>query len=177
MGEIKSTLDLVMEKTRHLSLSDEEKQKQKNVEIEKRINGLLQKCHNQILSTDELQKEYARLKKEFSLANDSCLINQIINSIDPVGDNLLLLALLNKFCDDGGAGVESLLGEFQDEFNSAASYRLVELREDLAKNHHISGSAVVPNLQTDGDWLAEAGALRARFAKELEAEKEKLERN
>ena len=63
MGEIKSTLDLVMEKTKHLSLSDEEKQNQKNSEIEKRVNGLLQKCRDQILSTDELQKEYARLKK------------------------------------------------------------------------------------------------------------------
>ena len=33
MGEIKSTLDLVMEKTRHLTLSQEEKDAQKKVEI------------------------------------------------------------------------------------------------------------------------------------------------
>jgi hypothetical protein len=177
MAEIKSTLDLVMEKTKHLSLSDDEKQKQKSVEIEKRINGLLQKCRDQILSTDELQQEYGRLKKEFSLTNDSCLISQIISSIDPLGDNLILLALLNKFCAGGSAGVESLLSEFQDEFNSAASYRMLEFREDLARNHHISGSAVVPNLQTDDDWMVEAGALRARFEAELEAEKEKLEIN
>jgi len=34
MGEIKSTLDLVMEKTKNLSLSSEERQEQKNKEIE-----------------------------------------------------------------------------------------------------------------------------------------------
>ena len=31
MGEIKSTLDLVMEKTRHLTLSQEEKKVQKRI--------------------------------------------------------------------------------------------------------------------------------------------------
>ena len=42
MGEIKSTLDLVMEKTKNLSLSDEERLGQKNKEIASRIRGLLQ---------------------------------------------------------------------------------------------------------------------------------------
>jgi len=177
MGEIKSTLDLVMEKTKHLSLSDEEKQDQKSIEIEKRINGLLQKYLDRFLSTDELQTEYARLSKELSLPDNNCLINQIINRIDLTGDNILLLALLNKFCDAEGAGIESLLSEFQDEYSSAASYRRVELREDLARDHSIAGSAVVPNLQADDTWLAEAGALRSRFEKKLEAEKEKLEIN
>ena len=33
MGEIKSTLDLVMEKTKNLNLSNEEREQQKNKEI------------------------------------------------------------------------------------------------------------------------------------------------
>ena len=48
MGEIKSTLDLVLEKTKNLNLSDAEKQDQKNVEIESRLRGLLHKHHLQI---------------------------------------------------------------------------------------------------------------------------------
>ena len=39
MTEIKSTLDLVMEKTRHLILSDEEKQEQKENEFKKKLKG------------------------------------------------------------------------------------------------------------------------------------------
>ena len=39
MGEIKSTLDLVLEKTRHLSQTDEEKQVQKQKDIANRLNG------------------------------------------------------------------------------------------------------------------------------------------
>ena len=37
MGEIKSTLDLVLEKTKNLTLSSEEKESQKQKEIENRI--------------------------------------------------------------------------------------------------------------------------------------------
>ena len=43
MGEIKSTLDLVLEKTKNLTLSSEEKEEQKQKEIEKRIKGMMQK--------------------------------------------------------------------------------------------------------------------------------------
>ena len=49
MGEIKSTLDLVMEKTRHLTLSQKEKEEQKQIEVNKRLKGLLQKYQDNLL--------------------------------------------------------------------------------------------------------------------------------
>ena len=77
MGEIKSTLDLVMEKTRHLSLSSAEKQKQKSIEIENRIKDLLQKYEDQIVSTDNLKTEFDKIKTEFSLSDDTNFIKKI----------------------------------------------------------------------------------------------------
>ena len=56
MGEIKSTLDLVMEKTRHLTLSREEKEEQKRVEVNKRLKGLVQKYQDNLLKKDRLEK-------------------------------------------------------------------------------------------------------------------------
>ena len=175
MGEIKSTLDLVMEKTKHLSLSDEEKQNQKQIEVKKRINGLLQKYRDQVLSMEQLYTEYDRLKKELNLPDDTGLVNQIIDKIDLAADNRPLMALLNNLCESGTEGIEALLGEFQEELNSAASYRMLELREGLAQKHSIFGSAVVPNLQADDTWLEEADVLRTRFAEKLGAEKDKLQ--
>ncbi len=175
MGEIKSTLDLVMEKTKHLSLSDEEKKNQKKAELEKRVNGLLQKYQDQVLSLEQLHGEYARLKQELNLPNDSFLVHQTMNKIDLTGDNRLLLELLKHFCSSGIAGIEAIINEYQDEFNSAASYRLVELREDLAREHSISGPAVVPNLQADDAWQAEATEILSRFEKKLAVERDKIE--
>ena len=174
MGEIKSTLDLVMEKTKHLSLSAEEKQNQKMVEIEKRVNGLLQRYQDQVLSMEQLQVEYTRLKQELGLPDDRFLVNQALNKIDLGGDNRPLLELLNQLCGPEIAGINSILNEFQEEFNSAASYRMVELREDLARKYFISGSAVVPNLQADDAWRAAAGAIRSRYDEKLAGQREKI---
>ncbi len=174
MGEIKSTLDLVMEKTKHLSLSDEEKQTQKKVEREKRVNGLLQKYQDQVISIEQLHTEYARLKQELNLPDDSFLVHQTMNKIDPTGDNRLLLELLNQFCSSGIDRIDSILSEFQDELNSLSSYRMLELREELAGKYSISGSAVVPNLEADDAWQAEAGEIRSRFEEKLEAEKDQI---
>ena len=173
MGEIKSTLDLVMEKTKHLSLSSAEKQKQEKAEMEKRINGLLQKYQDQTLSADDLNTEFEKLKKEFSLADDTILVDQILKGLDLHQDNHQRLALLKVYCSQDLQAIESVLKEFQDELNATASYRMVQLREDLAQKHTISGSAVVPNLQADDTWQAEAGDIRSRFEAKLQALKGK----
>jgi hypothetical protein len=174
MGEIKSTLDLVMKKTEHLSLSAEERQEQNNIEIKKRIKGLLQKYQDQTLSKDELDTEFAKLKKEFSFSDDTPVVNSILKELDLNKENFKLLALLKKYCGKDAAAIESVLNEYQDEINSAASYRMVQLREDLAKRNSISGSAVVPNLQADDTWLAEAGDIRSKFEQKLEEEKVRI---
>jgi hypothetical protein len=175
MGEIKSTLDLVMKKTEHLNLSAEERQEQINIEIEKRIKGLLQKYQDQTLSKNDLDTEFTKLKKEFSFSDDTPVVNSILKELDLNKDNYKLLALLNNYCGKDSAAIESVLNEYEDEINSAASYRMVQLREDLAKRHFISGSAVVPNLQADDTWLAEAGDIRSKFEQKLEEEKGRLE--
>jgi hypothetical protein len=174
MGEIKSTLDIVMEKTKHLSLSAEERQEQNKIEIEKRIKGLLQKFQDQTLSKEDLDTEFSKVKKEFSISNDSPVVNAILKELDLDKDNYKLLSLLKKYCGNDLAVIESVLNEYQDEINSVASYRIVQLREDLAKRHFISGSAVVPNLKADETWLAEAEDVRSKFEKKLEEEKGRL---
>jgi len=176
MGKIKSTLDIVMEKTQHLSLSTEERQEQHNIEIEKRIKGLLQKYQDQTLSKDDLDTEFVKLKKELSFSDDTPVVSSILKELDLTQDSFKLLALLNKYCGKDAAAIESVLNEYQDEINSAASYRMVQLREDLAKRNSISGSAVVPNLQADDTWLAEAEDIRSRFEQKLEEEKGRLEK-
>ena len=175
MAEIKSTLDIVMEKTKHLSLSNEERDSQKTAEIEKKINGLLQKFQDQTLPKNRLSAEYEGLKKEYHLSDDSIFMSEVFLRLDPDKDNQQLLALLKDMCKANTQEIESVLYDYQDELNSAASYKMVELRENLAQKHFISGSAVVPNLEADEEWQAEAAELRSKFGRLLEEVKDKLD--
>ena len=73
MAEIKSTLDLVMEKTRNLTLSSEEKQAQKQIDIGNRIKGLVQKFEDGLLTGNQLKRNYDSFKKDADLPDDSLL--------------------------------------------------------------------------------------------------------
>ena len=176
MGEIKSTLDLVMEKTKNLSLSTEEREKQKENEIGKKIRGILQRLQDQTLTMDQLNSEYDRLKKENNLSDNTLLMNEIFNRLDLNKYDQKLLALLKDLCGANTKKIESILNDYQDAINAAASYRIIELREGLAQKHSISGSAVVPNLDADETWQTEARDIRTKFEQKLDAEKDKLAR-
>jgi hypothetical protein len=57
MGEIRSTLDIIMEKTEGLTISEEEKRAFQKSEIEVKVRGLLQRFIDGILDIERLAGE------------------------------------------------------------------------------------------------------------------------
>jgi len=174
MGEIKSTLDLVMEKTKNLSLSSEERQGQKNKEIESRIHGLLQKFKDQVLSADNLRSEYQKLQKDYDLSENAHLIKVIGGQIELGKDNQAWFDLLAQFKVADIERVTSVLHQFDEVINAAAEKRSKILQDKLAEEHFISGPAVVPNLEDDKAWREKARKIRAQFEPLLNQAKTKL---
>ena len=176
MGEIKSTLDLVMEKTKNLNLSDEERQGQKNQEIGSRIRGLLQKFKDQALSADKFKSEYQKLQKDYNLmgTENAQLVKEICGQIELGEGNQVLFELLAEFKVSDVEGLTSVLQEFQTAHDTAAGQRRQILKDQLAKTLFVSGSAVAPNLENDAEWQKEAGEIRAKYGALLEKEKAKL---
>ena len=93
MGEIKSTLDLVMEKTRHLTLSQEEKKIQIRIELNRRLQGLLQKYQDNLLKKENLKKELDNLKIAYDLNVDEMLADLLLNSLKLGRDNTVLISV------------------------------------------------------------------------------------
>jgi len=174
MAEIKSTLDLVMEKTKNLSLSDEERQGQKKKEIASRIHGLLQKFNDEALSVDKLRSEYRKLQKDYGLPEYAPLVKEICRQIELGKDNHTMFELLAQFKVADIEGITSVLHEFDGVIDAAARERSKILQAKLAEEHFISGPAVVPNLEADKAWQEQAGAIRAKFEPLLNQVKTKL---
>jgi hypothetical protein len=174
MGEIKSTLDLVMEKTRNLSLSDEEKRAQKQKKTEGRIKGLLQKYRDGLLTKNQLKIDYESLKKDCGLTGDAAMINEILSRLEPNGDNQLLLNLLEECCRVNSAAIKTTINDFRKEYHKSAGERMTRLTENLARNYAVSGSAVVPNLKADGEWGRIEEELHRRFEEKLNHVKNRL---
>ena len=174
MGEIKSTLDLVMEKTKNLNLSNAEKEQQKNKEIKNRLRGLVQKFQDNILDTDNLRSEYQKLKKEYGLNNHRHLIAEICSQIQPGKDNQALFDLLAEFKVSNSERLKSVLEEFRTTLDTAAKQRRTILKDHLTKTYFISGSAVVPNLENDDQWRKAAGKIKAKYDQLLDEEKARV---
>ena len=174
MGEIKSTLDLVLEKTKNLTLSSEEKESQKQKEIENRIKGLVQKYQDGILSINQLIADYELLKKEYTIPQNNSLIVEITQRIEPDQDNQSLLELLQECCTIDTTAIESIIENFRKQYIAASQSRIEQLKEDLAQRHNISGSAVLPNLDVDEQWRQKIGELRAGYEAQLNRVKANL---
>ena len=174
MGEIKSTLDLVMEKTKGLNLSDEERRGQKDKEIGSRIRGLLNKFQDEAISFDRFKSEYLKLQKNYDFSKNDHLIKEIYDQIELGADNRALFELLTEFKVPDIEAFSSVLQEFQTALDTAADQRRKVLKAHLAKTHFVSGSAVVPNLENDDEWQKEVEEIRAEFETKLNQEKTKL---
>ena len=174
MGEIKSTLDLVLEKTKNLTLSSEEKEEQKQKEIEKRIKGMMQKYQDGILSQNQLLTDYEILKKDYNVSQNNSLIIEITKRIEPDRDNQLLLELLQACCAIDTAAIETIIENFRKTYLTASQNRMERLKEDLAQHYNISGSAVLPNLGVDEQWQQETREMRAGYEDQLNRVKDHL---
>ena len=174
MGEIKSTLDLVMEKTRHLTLSQEEREKQKYIEVNKRLKGLMQKYQDNLLKKEHLEKELNSLSKTYDLMVNEMLSRMLLDSLKLGRKNESFLELLSKICGLDVSRLETVFHDFRDAVGFASEKRRIEIKADLAKKRFISGTAVVPNLETDNELIVTVKEIKDKFDQILVREKAAL---
>ncbi len=170
MAEIKSTLDLVMERTKNLTMTEQEKRQQALAEFRTGVSALIRKYADGVLSPDQLQNELGLLGRASGGRDRGVILDEIAKRIDPDRDNQRLLDLLNEICKAGTAPIESALDEYDRAVAAKSHERIEELRVLLAHSFGISGSAVQPNLGADSDWAVVRQAIRERFATELQRE-------
>jgi len=164
MAEIKSTLELVMERTRHLSMSDEDKLEQAAKEFKEAVNRLCLKYLDEQIDLDRFEREFGRLDGGPCAKADAAA--EIARRIDPAADNGPLLGLIKHGLDGDISGFEAMLGDFHRKVRTEDARAAGQIRTDLLKKD-ILGSAVVPNLETDKDRTVRLGEMVKAFREEL----------
>jgi hypothetical protein len=149
MGEIKSTLDLVMERTRHLSLTDEERTRQRRADFEKRLQGLLQQVADGVLRLEDFRNRTAGLQAEMDIEDRKTVMDAVIGRIDPHGDNAPWMTLLDHEAPATGRSLQSILEDHRLKQADILAAANKDQRDQLAGRQGISGSAVVPHPEND----------------------------
>lgn len=173
MAEIKSTLDLVMERTRNLTLTEEEKREQALSEFRDNLKGLLQKYQDKILTVEQFKRELHSLKESSTASDNTTVIRLIAGRLDPDRDNHMLLTLLSDVCSLDVHGIISILEDYRRHLESAAHDIMAGMVKALSTKG-ISGTAVVPNLDASPEWPKAQIEGRKRFEAMLDREIRRL---
>jgi hypothetical protein len=174
MSEIKSTLDLVMERTKHLTLNETEKEGQKKADLKKRLNGLIQKYQDQMIKPTELFSHLNELTTTFGRGVEKQMANEILSRIDVEADDDRLLALLGDHFGLEISTLRMIQSEFRQAIQTGKIKRIDILKSELSDNHGISGTAVIPNIEIDPEWQQERNAIIKRLQIQMEAERNRL---
>ncbi len=174
MAEIKSTLDLVMERTRNLTLSQEEKAEKNREEFRKRLQGLVERYREGTLKREELRRDLTALQEQYAISDESVVCREIMDRIEFDWDNGPILDFLAERCGIDPTPLSDLIAGYESDVRKAISDRMGELKKELARDQRISGSAVIPNPRADGVWKEKVAGLRKDYGTRLEKEKKRL---
>ena len=167
LAQIKSTLDLILEKTKHLHLTDQEKEALKQEESVEQVRRHLLpflKEEREIHFLSQWLEQVPKDRREEALRISAGIL---IESLSPFEENKRILIGVEKlFGKEAHAKWKSLLdvsrSEFVDLRRTALTRAESQFRELLA-SEGIRGRAVVPCVEQTAVWLEEEKKLLDRF--------------
>jgi len=166
VAEIRSTMDIIMEKTKGLTMSEEEKKALKEQELQGKVRGLIQKLTDGALNLEQVAAEMASIaEKDRALAHE-ILRDEVLARIQPGDENESLVQILELVLGIDSAAVKAKIGEWNRVFLEKRGAREKELQRELEEKG-IHGSAVVPNLGADPGWAEGKSKIGQRLKKEL----------
>ena len=166
MGEIRSTLDIIMEKTKGLTMTDEEKRDLKHKEITRKIRALVQKHLDGIIDLERFKAETTAAGEGQEDMLQGIMRKELLSRIKPGKDNEALLRLLGHVTLEDIPRVRQILDDFKRRLKKEKEGREIILRRDF-ENRGISGSSVAPNLLKDDKWDHIEANINEEFQKTL----------
>jgi citrate lyase alpha subunit len=177
MGEIKSTLELAMERTKKFAISEKEKEEIKQKEILQKTTSLFHRYREGHLSLNEILKQIEKMEKKTAITVRESLLSQWIDALSLDDDDERILkgieSLKRRSIDEVKQKFNHLLAQYQREKEKVKEKVRVQFTKDLRRDG-IYGSAVEPKLEGGELWKKENEKLGQIYKAKLEEIKEQL---
>ncbi len=177
MGEIKSTLELAMERTKKFAISEKEKEEMKQKEIFQKATSLFHRYREGHLPLNNILKEIEKMEKKTATMVKESLLSQWIDTLSLDDDNERILKdielLKGRSMDGVKQKFHSLLSQYLSEKEKVKEKVKVQFTEALKKDG-IYGSSVEPKFEGGELWKKEIEKLSHSYRIKLEETKEQL---
>ncbi len=168
MGEIKSTLEIIMEKSKGFTMTEEEKAAFQEKEVQGKVKGLFVKFMDNWLDLVALKNEIDTFDQKHRETAMHALIMECLHCLDPERDNAPILDVLEKVANLDIAVVNRGLTECQERLAHERSEQERSLAKSL-EEQGISGTAVIPNTSADVSWVLHLKDTKEACRESLEA--------
>ncbi len=166
MAEIKSTLELIMERTKNLTLTEEEKRDFRKKEVLGKVKGFLMKFMDGVMDLEKLKKGLASLEEKDPEVVREIVIRECLDQISLQRDNSMPFDVLEQVVSVDIAPLQGLLSDFLNELDNARKVREQGMQKQIQEKG-ISGNAVLPNLSADPEWAYFWNNLEIKFHEEM----------
>jgi hypothetical protein len=166
VGEIRSTLDLVLEKTRNLTLSEEEKRNLAREEVDKKTRAIIGKYLDNLLPLNRIKEELESIESSEPDLPYKLFTVHLLAHVDLDIDISAILSALKEVVGFDTAPLEALQQEYKAE-KEVARRSFAEDTLSAIKERGISGSAVVPNLDGISEWVQFQRELSERYREKI----------
>jgi hypothetical protein len=155
MAEIKSTLEIALERTKKITISEKEKEEIRQKKLLEKAKGLFHRYREGHAPLSELQKEIERMDENTSAAVKEFLLSQWIDALSLKDDDERLIKgiewLKNGPMEEVRERFRHLFSQHREEMEKARQEVRIRLQEAL-KREGIAGSAVEPNVEGSLLW-------------------------
>lgn len=165
MAKIRSTLDIVMERTRGMSMSREDRERLRDRELSDEARAWAQWYLDGKWSWEDIQARLESAGDERPRVT-SLLENELASGIRLGADNTGIIDILGRLSEAGADRISEVVELYLNEMRSALDRCREERRRGL-EAEGIRGSALVPNAESDPSWQESLRELHGRLKDRL----------
>jgi DNA-binding LacI/PurR family transcriptional regulator len=167
MAEIKSSIELAMERTKGLTFTDEERRKLQEEKERRLAQAVVSQYVRGEINLSELERKRLEASPSARLALDRALLESLSWGMDNFP---LVLEAMQRFLGKGHRKVLQRLKDLSIEWGQLLQKRRrklkAELREELARRQ-VEGSAVEPHVEGSPLWGKALRELQVQFQDRL----------
>ncbi len=167
MGKIRSTLDIVMERTRGMSMSREDRDRLREKGLSDKARAWVQRYLDDRMTWEEVETRLDAAGEDKPLLS-ALLKGELVSNIRPGGDNARPVHALNRLGRAGRDRITTIIGDHEQALNRRMTRHLELLRTRL-EDEGIKGTSVIPNAAKDPSWQDVVREAQERLTAELRA--------
>jgi homospermidine synthase len=176
MAEIKSAIELAMEKTRDLVVDSKEREAMAIKDIEDKVKAVLRRYMEEMVDDEDAAKELNKINADLALKR-TLIVDTVVEGFDVHKNNERLLALMYAAGIELPETIRSELETLNKAFREDVEARKMVIRERIRDNlaeSGIAGSGIEPNLVAWDEWQEEVEKAGNAFKKRMEELKDKI---